>query len=65
MYEEKVNLNGSKDPSTDLWTLPITPDTINWNVGAKTTTECKNYTVQLAAPQLTSAQKPPTFREKA
>ncbi len=28
-YQGKVILTGYKDPSTDLWVLPITPDTIN------------------------------------
>ena len=28
-YPNKVILNGIKDPTTDLWTLPITPTAIN------------------------------------
>jgi hypothetical protein len=28
-FKNKVILNGIKDPTTDLWTLPITPTTIN------------------------------------
>ena len=28
-YKNKVILNGIKDPTTDLWTLPITPTAIN------------------------------------
>jgi hypothetical protein len=28
-YQGKVILTGYKDPSTDLWVLPITPDAIN------------------------------------
>ena len=30
-YKGKVILTGSKDPSTDLWTLPITPAAITQN----------------------------------
>jgi hypothetical protein len=29
IFKNKVILNGIKDPTTDLWTLPITPTTIN------------------------------------
>jgi hypothetical protein len=28
-YQEKLVLTGYKDPSTDLWVLPITPDAIS------------------------------------
>jgi hypothetical protein len=28
-YQGKVILTGYKDPSADLWVLPITPDAIN------------------------------------
>jgi len=28
-YQNKVILNGIKDPTTDLWTFPITPTAIN------------------------------------
>jgi len=30
-YKGKVILSGTKDPSTDLWTLPIGPSTKKWN----------------------------------
>ena len=38
MYNQKVILTGAKDPSTDLWTLPITPGVATSSQGGQWTT---------------------------
>jgi hypothetical protein len=58
-YKGRVILTGTKDPSTDLWTLPITPTAITQNTyqGGRWTAPGKS--LPQASPCLACAPRPP------
>ncbi len=53
MYGDNVILTGYKDPSTDLWVLPITPDAILWQGQLRTSpgSDSVNQATESTQPQ--------------